>query len=218
MRFMAIIAFCLIAMLALVKNLDRNAPSAVVDTAIAERPLPAEMPVEAERVAAERNAVETDSSDSTSVTLPTPLEPRKAAPKTEAVVAPASPPVANEPGSLTFRFASETDFLKLLATDEVQLYASTSNGFMRLNTDFTLSDERPRHEVFEVMPHSVPAEIERIFRITGERPVYLVDLPRSTRAELKAFLDNLEPGRASGALVIHRDGHITYETDGNHQS
>lgn len=202
MRFMAIIAFCLIAMLALVKNLDGPSP---------EEPQVAETvePMDAAEVAVRQVAEAAEAA--TVAEVPVAIETHEATP-----VTPRSQKVEKagkaEDEALTFRFASERDFLHLLATDEVQLYASTSTGFARLNNDFTLTDERPREEVFEVMPHSVPPEIERIFRRAGRDPVYLVDLPPRTRAELRAFLDSIDPGRASGALVIHADGHITHET------
>ena len=49
-----------------------------------------------------------------------------------------------------------------------------------------------------------------IFEKNSKAPVYLVALPATTRRDLNKFLDGNNP-QSTGALVIHRDGHISHE-------
>ncbi len=234
MRFMAIIAFCLIAIMALVK--DAEQPTDTIPTSPENRTLvrePAKPAPDPKPVLNDRTSVvQTTISQSTVRKVPVPeSSPSRPAipgkPET-AVVAPAkSRPFIPEDTAmplavddsitpnakpLTFRFESDKTFLHLIANNRLQLYASTANGFLAMDSGFSITDARPSGELFEVMAQSIPVKIKLIFRRKNVSPVYLVALPSETRRDLRKFLEAPSADSTTGVLVIHRNGHISHET------
>jgi hypothetical protein len=209
MRFMAIIAFCLIAILALVKQLD-TAPvqpltvSPPIDTPALQTVTPRPPPIET--VQADEPAVAaivTPDQQAITVIPPAPALPGQP---------PSVPPQTATPEPLVFQFVSEQAFLGLLLEQEVTLLAATSSGFYRLGEDFTLAPDRPGGELFEVMSDSIPQKIRRVFEVHHTVTTYLVKLPGRTRQDLKKILAGLDAQRSSGSLIIHRNGRISHET------
>jgi hypothetical protein len=267
MRFMAIIAFCLIAMMALVKDvepkIEMEPESAEAESATPETP---EVAAEAEappapepdpepaphdpakqiivtKVIVQKEPV----SEISDVKVPDVKPPvsRSATTKTPraAVAVPPEPipdvPIAKvqstpitvkeqgvaeglteeqtphepepEPETLTFRFDSDRTFLHLIATDRLQLYAHTAQGFLAMDDRFNIIESRPSGELFEVMAQSIPLKIKSIFNRINTSPVYLVALPAETRRDLNKFLGAKGENSTTGVLIIHRNGRISHE-------
>jgi hypothetical protein len=220
MRFMAIIAFCLIAMMALVKDVEGPAEQVTVTKAIVQKEPVSE--VDTSKVAiSEVNDVKPPVSRSATTKTP-----RVAAPVFEPVPEPnadkavakvqATPMVVKkqtpqDPEPLTFRFESDKTFLHLIATDRLQLYAHTAEGFLVMDDRFNIIESRPSGELFEVMAQSIPRKIKSIFNRINISPVYLVALPAETRRDLNKFLGTDGKNSATGVLIIHRNGRISHE-------
>lgn len=220
MRFMAIIAFCLIAMMALVKDVE---PAAATVPNLATPALPGITEVIEEQPKIEPMPI------STLIPIPAP----KPQPVASGLNSPApsiarvqsTPSVVDEPAtekprrqdldaepeSLTFRFDSDRTFLHLIATERLQLYASTKKGFLAMDERFNIAESTPSGELFEVMAQSIPVKITAIFKRINVSPVYLVALPVETRRDLNNFLETRRANTTSGVLIIHRDGHISHE-------
>jgi hypothetical protein len=258
MRFMAIIAFCLIAMMALVKDVNPQiemesesaSPEHPEVAARAEAPPapkpdpepdPERQPDPAEQITVSKVIVQEKPVPevpdvkppvSRSATIKAPLAP---VPVPEPVAAPIpdksiakvqSTPITlkkqvveeqtpqdSEPESesLTFRFDSDKTFLHLIATDRLQLYAHTAEGFLVMDDRFNIIESRPSGELFEVMAQSIPVKIKSIFNRINTSPVYLVALPAETRRDLTKFLGTRGENSTTGVLIIHRNGRISHE-------
>ncbi len=222
MRFMAIIAFCLIAMMALVKDVDGPAEQVTVTKAFVQKEPVSEVATSKVTIP---EFPEVKPPVSRSATTKTP---RAAAPVFEPVPEPnadksvvkvqATPMVVEkqtsqdpEPQPLTFRFDSDKTFLHLIATDRLQLYAHTAEGFLVMDDRFNIIESRPSGELFEVMAQSIPLKIKSIFNRINISPVYLVALPAETRRDLNKFLGTEGKNSATGVLIIHRNGRISHE-------
>ncbi|MBQ74975.1 MAG: hypothetical protein CMQ20_08120 [Gammaproteobacteria bacterium] len=233
MRFMAIIAFCLIAIMALVKKIE---PTSIVGEQKADIARPATelapaIPVPEHAVVTDVFATEEVVADEKSIPTEDVLpdkdvilsliegsNPRPQAPTRQGVIkrdeetidADTDP----EPAAMTFRFDPDKTFLHLLVSNQLQLYASTEDGFLTMDSDYRAVQASPAGDLFEVMPNSIPLKVSRIFDRRDPKPVYLVSLPASTRKDLDRFLDsflNSSNSPSAGSLVIHRDGHISHE-------
>ena len=196
MRFMAIIAFCLIAILALVKNLDP--PNSEAEVPVIP-PVAETGPVQPEPVIA--------TADETTGEVPavdTNTEAELV--ETEEIEVSQQEPLADTPieeekeRSLRLRFSSEAAFLSLIAGNGIQLYG--------------LGD------LYELLPGSVPRKLVNIFERESTQVTYLVALSDDTRRELDQLLRRINAGgsrnandkaQANGTLVIHRDGHVSHE-------
>ncbi len=112
---------------------------------------------------------------------------------------------------LTFRFDSDATFMHLIATNNLKLFASTSNGFLEMDPAFNVTSAKPSGELFEIMRQSIPSNISSRFEKKSQSPVYLVALPRTTRQDLNEFLESPNIENKTGVLVIHQDGRISHE-------
>lgn len=192
MRFMAIIAFCLIAIMALVKKIEPTGALNEIKTN-ATLPIP-----EVERSPG-AEAIPNAASLPNAVNRAQPLVVRRDDVRIAA------------PRTLTLRFDSDRTFLHLIATNSLRLYASTVTGFLGMDSEFNVTQSSPPGELYEVMHESIPRKITRSFNRYGDARVYLVALPAITTQDLAKFLGSTKP-HSSGALVIHRDGHISHES------
>jgi hypothetical protein len=219
MRFMAIIPFCLIAMMALVKDVEPQIEKES-ESITHEKP---EVAARAEASPARQPEPEPDPG-----LQPAPVK-QIAATKVVAQKEPVSPvpymkpPISRPtttktplaavavPEPLTFRFESDKTFLHLISTDRLQLYAHTGEGFLAMDDRFNIIESRPSGELFEVTAQSIPAKIKSIFNRINTSPVYLVALPVETRRDLNNFLGARGENSTSGVLIIHRNGRISHE-------
>jgi hypothetical protein len=197
MRFLAIIAFVLIAVLTLVENLAPVPvePSAVEETLILDQ-------VEAPE------PEETGIQDRVDVLPPaTTADPVAVESTPEAKVDQDAEP------SLVLRFSSDKAFLFLLGQGEISLYGRRENGFRQLTPGFELIDTTLTGNLYEVMPASLPKVVRRVFAHTTDQgrgtETYLVALPAAIHQQI-AELQAKHSGH-SGTLTINRAGEVHYE-------
>ena len=219
MRFMAIIAFCLVAVLALVKDLPA-----------AEQPSPAEekreqadpksepiapQVVEAPAAKPELELVKPPIAKPTAkiVAAPAPeavkpapvaktIEPQPAAePTTEPTPIPAA--TDNEAG-LTLRFASDADFIDLIRRGKVRVYAYNTNSFHVLDRDFVFRAAEPPKTFHEL--ETVPVRVRAALTSAMNGNRWGVRLPRNTQHSIQQLANR----HTSGQLVIDRTGGVCH--------
>ncbi|NIP15191.1 MAG: hypothetical protein GWM88_10915 [Pseudomonadales bacterium] len=197
MRFMAIIAFCLIAVLALVRNAQ---PAGLQTTQIAE---PAEVPVP---VAEPR---------------PTPsparLQPKPRVETLPPVQTPAkieTPEKApGAPRGLALRFASDRDFLRLIETGRVRVFAfqpqdpgRTALGLGR-NLEFVATP--PPERIYELQVDTIPSRvIASLARATGNPAGFSwgVRMPVELEASIRSWIER----GVVGELIIDRYAEVRH--------
>ena len=221
MRFMAIIAFCLIAILALVRNAEP--PPAPVAVEPAEIPTPDPIPDSTPRprpVAVPK--VVPDFADP--LVMPLPVAP--APPETTPAPAPLAPqlpivevavqvpvqpeqptePVTEEEG-LSLRFASDRDFLRLVTKGEIQVFAFYSQAVLGLDRNFEFLDAAAPGQVYELLPETIPNLIvAALDRATAESASYTwgIRMPKKLEGKIRGFIDR----EVHGELVIDRYGEV----------
>ncbi|MEE4360995.1 MAG: hypothetical protein V2I63_05655 [Pseudomonadales bacterium] len=249
MRFMAIIAFCLIAILGLAREAEQDA-EAVTEPRAVPRPMTAE---DSETGARERRDQVVDAAppdepsseaELRAVSAPAPsvdlaneiVEPRSAPAagvqprgiRRDAVTDAQRPPAAvadpaPEPPSstapetarddrdgLTLRFASDSDFLRLIARGELEVYAFLGTDRLRLDPGFRFVDAPAPGEVYEVLATTVPAQVSGALQ--AQRPDaaearWAIRMPDRIAGRIRAFVD----AQVRGALVIDRYGVVRHE-------
>lgn len=210
MRFMAIIAFCLIAILALVKNTDPPKAGA----GIAMNPPVAETIAILPHPEIVSYAATIRQQNSMDIKTPEKIEISQRAPPAD------TPFDVQQDRSLTLRFSSDAAFLSLIAGNEIQLYGLGDGGFTGMAANFTTTRVQPSGELYELLPGSVPRGLVSIFERESEQMAYLVALSNNTRRELNNLMQRMNKGnskphkdkqQANGTLVIHRDGHVSHE-------
>lgn len=241
MRFMAIIAFCLIAILALVKHAEPAAET----TADSAPPEPAAEPPEPEPVTQMARLVappvdlpqqpparpEPASELPPPTTEPTtqPPEPQPTAePEPVAEVQPAPPPAARptpepeappaapaspaedpEEEGLILRFASDGDFLRLIARGDIRVYAFQDTDVLTLSESYRFLDTSSPGQVYELLPPSIPSLVVDALRqartdIDGYR--WGIALPGHISNQIEQHLGRV----TSGQLVIDRYGDVRH--------
>lgn len=226
MRFMAIIGFCLVAIMALVR--DVNPPSAH------QLPEPTQKPMQ-ESVSASEPAPEPEAPIEpviepqivqTKPALPKPVVVREVpfaapvidAPKPlqEAAVAsvpnPVPVPVQAEPEEgLSLRFHSDRDFLRLITSGEVGLYLFKDQTAFRLAKNYAFQEAPAPHQLYELMPQTIPAAISASADAAvshAERFKWGVVMP----AHIERRIASLVALESNGQLVIDRFGAVRLET------
>lgn len=256
MRFMAIIAFCLIAILALVQNMGPPGPESVVELA----PLPVSevlvdelvqvtvRPVEqhSERPGAKVKTVSkrVEALPVEELTLPSEIVPISLQEPPPFLQEPPpflqeppqrlqeQPPSLQEPPrrleeqppslqeqprrleepQLALRFVSDDAFVALISTGKIQLYAQAASDYYLMAANFDITQSPPAGALYALLPTSIPGKISRLFQRTVLAESYLVALPGDMQSELNGFLHDISGRDApGGTLVIHRNGHLSYE-------
>ncbi len=192
MRFMAIIAFCLVAVLALVK-----------DVAV-EQPAPSPAPPEPQP-------------QPQAVVEPAPATPARAEPEPEVVSVPIFPPAADTPPppasaaeqptqsqGLTLRFASDADFIDLIRRGEVRVYAFANDQYLLLDRGFVFRNAQTPAAYHEL--ESVPRRVEAALGDTLPGNGWAVRLPDRTSSDIRRLAD----AHTSGQLVIDRSGGVRH--------
>lgn len=195
MRFMAIIAFCLIAIMMLVKDLPVASPDNPVmpDSSRVAIQMPQADPVTPP-------VIEQLPADSSQTVVET-----KPAVSASPIVETASDPAKQ----LTLQFASDRAFMQLIAENLIQLYARNSGQFVQLNQDFSIEPADVEGELYEVMGKSLPAVVMKLF---SSADLFLVRLPGDTMTEVKSmYTSHAESG---GKLLIDSTGGVRYEAPG----
>lgn len=201
MRFMAIIGFCLIAILALVRNVEPAEAAAVPapESApeAAPRPPPAEPTPERPKPRLITEAAPEAEPEIEQMQPPEPepqLQPQpQPQPQTVALAEP--PPVAEsapeeEEEGLVLRFASDGDFLRLIAKGDIQVYAFQETDVLTLNSSYRFLDTQSPGQVYELLRPSIPGLI--------------IDALKQTRHDIDGFRWGIAlPGRISNQIERH---------------
>ena len=235
MRFMAILALCLVAIFALVQSIPLTpspaeavpdpAPEPVVEAVVAPRADPLETvepvapPVAAQAPAAEQRAQDVVLTRPKWVPRYTP-EPRvvaelpaSPAPPPEPVAeADAAPPASKEPG-FVLRFASDAALMRAVAAHHVGVYAIEPGRSRRMtvsNSSISFWDASTPNTFHEMETATVPGAVVAALSKTGAAPASVrwgVTLPGAMTAELDALMQEHD----GGSLIIGASGHIHWE-------
>ena len=203
MRFMAILSLCLMVIFALVQSVPVETP-----------PMPTPVPVPAVKQVPVKKLVEPPPrvevvrvKPETPIPIPQiPIEP-------EPEPAPPSP-TETEIG-FTLRFENDLALTKLVARDEIGLYAISADGAMRMtiNRDkaefWSASVPKQYHEMDTT---TVPEAVIRAFNRSsaiGNSPIkWGVTLPAVMSGKLNTYMQEYR----GGSLVISTDGILTMES------
>jgi hypothetical protein len=210
MRFMAILALCLVAIFALVQSIPL-VPEAPPQSPAAAAPPPMEKVVEP--VAESPPEVQTPS--------PTPAAPEKAVQLTRAKSTPAAvpeqrpPPAEETPENegFTLRFESDLALTRLVAAGKVGLYAITDGRARRMTvSDSRISfwDASAPNSYHEMEASTVPKPVIDALGRSGVNTAGVgwgVTLPGKLRDQLERIMR----GNSGGALVIGDDGDLRLE-------
>lgn len=206
MRFMAIIAFCLIAILALVRSVE---PPAESETAATEAPQPAPMPAAqeaplvAEKPPAESAALQPVAPPPVQqvVARTAPAEPAKPDP------APAPAPQTEEEG-LSLRFASDRDFLRLVSRGDIRVFAFNDAEVLSLDADFRFQPATAPGRVHELLAETIPELVVGALRRHAAPHGYNwgIAMPDRLARQIRGYVD----GGATGELVINRFGEVRH--------
>ena len=232
MRFMAIIAFCLIAMMAMVKDEQDHKPETKnIELVATQKHLTPGLINEAshkleENTNKHENPIDPSRTQKRSVQEePKLIEQRNEKPRIHSKAVSESTAQATkknhtdeeiksqfvkEPGPLTLRFESDEAFVNLIASRKVQLFAKMNSGFFAMDHNFRINSAKPSGELYEVMAESIPMKITKVFEHSGSASLYLVMLPDESIKELRHFLVS-EKTPATGSLVIRQNGKLIYE-------
>ena len=218
MRFMAILAFCLVAIFALVQSVPEQVakvPKRVPDTvsSVPQRPAepdpaPAPQPVPRPEPAAQPQPVA-----ATPEPRPEPPPLPQPAPEPPPKPAPAASPAEPQPG-FSLRFDSDAALVGLVERGEVALYAFAREQVWR----FMIVDGRPAFrsadtpgQIHEMAPDTVPGPVLDALRrsvvLPGGGLRWGVTLPPPTAAALGRVLATNDGGQ----LVIDADGFLRLE-------
>ena len=182
MRFMAIIAFCLVAVLALVRDMD------VTETPAAET---------------SKNAATTEPE----AAQPEASEPETQQPVVEVVMATQDLPAPNstpEDQGLSLRFESDAAFINLIRKGKVRVYAFQQNQFLMLDRGFAFHRASPPQSIHEL--ETVPSRVRAALAGKLISNQWGVRLPKPTAASIQQLADRFQ----SGQLVIDQTGAVRH--------
>ncbi|MDJ0812444.1 MAG: hypothetical protein QNJ23_01855 [Woeseiaceae bacterium] len=201
MRFMAILAICLVVIFALVQSIPLR-PSQPVTEAVPE-PVAEVVP---EPVAEPEPAP-----------APVPESPPAPAPEPVAVEPPVMEPVPEptpEREGFTLRFESDLALKRLVARSVVGLYAFGEDSAVRLNVSggrMSFWEASTPNQYHEMDSATVPADVVRALLRTAEVDAtairWGVTLPGAMQRELNDIIESA----GGGALVIGADGNLRLE-------
>lgn len=236
MRFMAILALCLVAIFALVQSIPLTPVEPPPVEPVVEMPIPEPMPApEPELVPEQVNEVVPEPERAVALTrpkwvpkyAPTERKPlaRKLAPADPEPVAsrpaPTDPePVASKPvpvepeqDGFTLRFASDAALTRAVAAHHVGLYALEPGRAKRMTVSesrISFWDASMPNTFHEMEAGTVPDAVLRALARTGattENTSWGVTLP----GKMKSQLDSLMQEHRGGTLIISAGGEIHWE-------
>jgi hypothetical protein len=204
MRFMAIIAFCLIAVLALVRNAQPTA-----DPQVAQQP--ARQPAEIAQIA---EAIEPAAPAAEPRPAASPARPQPPVAANDHPEAPAkAEQVAAAPRGLALRFASDRDFLRLIQTGRVRVFAfqpddpsGTALGLGR-NLEFVAAP--PPGRIYELQADTIPSRVVASLARAAGNPggfSWGVRMPVELEASIRSWIDQ----GVTGELVIDRYAEVQH--------
>ena len=217
MRFMAILALCLVAIFALVQSIPLvPEPQTQSQAAAAPPPLPALVPQRLSRPDALPVVIEDAAAEApVRLTRPQPVaatetrpEPRQAAPP-EPQATTSSP----QQEGFTLRFESDLVLTRLVAAGQVGFYALGTGRSQRMTVSesrISFWDASAPNTFHEMETTTVPAPVIDALARTGAETSDIdwgVTLPGKLRRQLDALLQE----HSGGALVIGADGNLRLE-------
>ncbi len=197
MRFMAILAICLVVIFALVQSIPLRPAQPVPEPVVqpVTEPVPEPEPIPA------------------TAPVPTPQPVVIEQPAPEPVVAP-PPPTPPEQEGFTLRFESDLALTRLVARNVVSLYAITDPKTLRLNvsqTRMSFWEASTPNQYHEMDRSTVPTQVIRALLRTAEIDAttvkWGVTLPAGMQQDLNGYLES----ESGGALVIGADGKLRLE-------
>lgn len=235
MRFMAILALCLVAIFALVQSIPlipeapTQSPAAAAPPPLQEDEPVAEKPVEQEPVVTPPPAVEKQAEavqltrpkwTSTFVpqqrTLSPPVEktpPAEDRPEPAAVESPPTPTPPAEKKGFSLRFESDHALTRLVAAGQVGLYAISDGRAQRMTVSesrISFWDSSTPNAFHEMETSTVPRPVIDALARSGIKTAGIdwgVTLPGKLREQLDALMRD----HSGGALVIGLDGKLRLE-------
>lgn len=213
MRFMAILALCLVAIFALVQSIPlvpaESQPEPVVEAA--PDPQPEVTPVPATELTKPEPKVQPKPTQET-VTLTRPAwVPRYPVEKPPAP--PEPPAVESEEVGFTLRFASDAALARAVAAHHVGVYAISSAGAKRMTVDesrISFWDASTPNSFHEMEAGTVPAAVVAALTRAGIEPGGVnwgVTLPGKMTAQLNTLMEE----HRGGSLIIAATGEIHWE-------
>ena len=136
--------------------------------------------------------------------------PATAATDTDTDTETATETTAPQEEGLSLRFASPGDFLRLIARDQIQVYAFNNDGeVLGLNAAYDFLPARSPGKVYELLPQTIPALIidalQRSDRAEADQPFsWGITLPEKIESAVVGYVRSL----TSGELVIDRYGEV----------
>ena len=225
MRFIAILALCLVAIFALVQSIPLMPPVQQIETKqapqaieIVEQPIVAEPspqkreqePLVITRPAPKRIAVNRTPRRIIEQTVEAVEEPVLAEPVQQTPAVPA--PVQSE--GFTLRFETDLALTRLVARNEVGLYAITPDKTLRMNVNrgsfgfWPASVPNQFHEMAEsTVPEDVLSALQRSGGADTADVKWGVTLPNNMRSDLDRFVSEF----TGGSLIISGDGNLRLE-------
>ncbi len=197
MRFMAIVAFCLMAILALVRGADTGTP----------RPADRPSAIRAALQSTPRPPARTGTSE------PPRVEPQPPRPRTEdrkppvrSAASATSPAHTDRQRGLTLRFASQQDFLRLVNRGQLRVFAFRDGEVLALGADMRFRPAAAPGRLHELLPETIPALLISALRGTGRDARYRwgIVMPDGMARQVSAYLNR----GANGELVIDRFGEV----------
>ena len=211
---MAIVAFCLIAILAMVKSVPNEEVEPTVTVAQFPDPEPqpqVSAPVEPlvyEPVVTEVTPPVESVQTQEPARVPEPESEPEPEPEPEPTIelaavsaTPTSTPPP-EPG-LTLRFASESDFLALIAQSQVQVHAYNQHTQLSVTPSFAVKPGRVTGQVYEIDVRTVPPILVHAAGqlADSELLTWAVALPEQIQAQIASLVRTQQHGQ----LLIHRN-------------
>ena len=196
MRFMAILALCLVAIFALVQSIPVNTVAPEIPAA--DVPAPVATPEPAPVPALEP------------VVIPVP-EPEV---RESVVTTPPKPAIAKPDRGFTLKFETDLALTRLVARNEVGLYAIGLEKSLRMNVNrgrlsfWPASIPNEFHEMdAATVPENVVLALQRSTDLQSESIKWGVTLPPGMQDQLTFFMNTAD----SGALVITARGDVQLE-------
>lgn len=170
MRFMAIVAFCLIAILAMVRNSPGVEATVTTESVAQVAGIEPEEMARVETLADRAPVVEpvkaavVEPQNTPAVAFPEPRpepEPQpepEPEPQPEPEPEPSSSPADTSEG-LTLAFASEADFMRLISKGRITLYAYTGQSFLTTSDTYSFHTTNAPQQFYEIDRHTIPAHV-----------------------------------------------------------
>ena len=214
MRFMAIIAFCLIAIFALARNVEPEAATA--DSQVEEmmdreevmdsQPL-SPQPLRPQPLGRAPNDPHREAAPPAPERQAGPVQAETAVTPVQEVVAESPPPA---PEGLSLRFASDRDFLRLVNRGQLEVFAFRDGDVKKLAPGLAFEPSGSPGQVHELLPDTIPALIWEVFAAAHADPSryrWGIRMPAPMEAQIKRHLRT----ETRGTLVIDRYGDVHHD-------